>query len=278
MSASASLISQSTSGWRLSPFEEQNEKLQLINDIYAEVPSIWVEDEFGLKLDNWQITMLDSPKKRICLNIHRQGGKSLMSSLVCAHTAQFRPGSLSLIIAPALTQSREDFEKVQEHIDQMSHPPKLLERTKLRMKWDNGSRIVCLPGGTKGKTIRGFSRPDVIIEDESSQCSDQLYQAIRPMMATYPDCKFVLASTPFGQRGHFYKVANGNSTAWLRLKVVASECSRISAAFLAEEKEELGPYVYSQEYEGEFVASETQLISHASILKAISDNVEIIEV
>jgi hypothetical protein len=36
----ASLISQSTSGWSLSPLEEQNEKLQLINDIYAEVPSI----------------------------------------------------------------------------------------------------------------------------------------------------------------------------------------------------------------------------------------------
>jgi len=262
----------------LSPEEERNEKLQLINDIYADVPSIWVEDEFGLQLDSWQISMLDTPKKRVCLNIHRQGGKSLMSSAVCTHMARFRPGSLSLIIAPALTQSREDFEKVQEFIEQMSHPPKLQESTKLRMKWDNGSRIVCLPGGTKGKTIRGFSRPDVIIEDESSQCSDLLYQAIRPMMATYPNCKFVLASTPFGQRGHFHKVATGKSETWLRLKVVATQCKRISTEFLAEEKEELGPYVYSQEYEGEFVASETQVISHESILKAINDNVEIIEV
>jgi hypothetical protein len=112
--------------------------------------------------------------------------------------------------------------------------------------------------------------------DESSQCSDQLYQAIGQL---WPHTQIASSScsTPFGQRGHFYKVANGNSTAWLRLSG-SFECSRISAAFLAEEKEELGPYVYSQEYEGEFVASETQLISHASILKAISDNVEIIEV
>lgn len=266
------------SGLQISPEEERNEKLQLINDIYAEIPSLWVEDEFGLKLDSWQIAMLDTSKKRVCLNIHRQGGKSLMSAAVCAHMAQFRPGSLSLIIAPALTQSREDFEKVQDFIEQMSHAPKLTESTKLRMKWANGSRIVCLPGGTKGKTIRGFSRPDVIIEDESAQCADLLYQAIRPMMATYPDCKFVLASTPFGQRGHFYKVATGKSPAWLRLKVVATQCSRISAEFLAEEMEELGPYIYSQEYGGEFVASETQLISHESILRAVNDNVAIIEV
>ena len=261
----------------ISPEEERREKLQLIDDIYRDVPSIWVEDEFGLKLDSWQISMLDSSKRRICLNIHRQGGKSLMSAAVCAHTAWSKPGSLSLIIAPALTQSREDFEKVQDFIEQMSHPPKLNESTKLRMTWSNGSRIVCLPGGTKGKTIRGFSRPDVIIEDESSQCSDLLYQAIRPMMATYPECKFILASTPFGQRGHFYKVATGDSKAWLRLRVVAAECSRISAEFLAEEKEELGPYIYSQEYEGAFVASETQLISHESILNAVNHDIKFFE-
>lgn len=271
-------INQSTNDWLISPEEERKEKLQLIDDIYAEIPSIWAEDEFGLKLDGWQITMLDTPKKRICLNIHRQGGKSLMSSLKCVHKAKFKPKSLSLIIAPALTQSREDFEKVQDLMDQMSRPPKLDESTKLRMRWKNSSRIVCLPGGTKGKTIRGFSRPDVIIEDESSQCSDLLYQAIRPMMATYPDCEFILASTPFGQRGHYYKVATGNSSRWLRLKVIASQCPRITPEFLAEEKEELGPYIYAQEYEGVFVAAETQLISHESILKAISDNVPIIEV
>lgn len=259
------------------PDAELNEKLQLIDDIYAEMPSIWAEDEFCLQLDDWQIAMLDTPKRRVCLNIHRQGGKSLMSSLVCVHTALFFPESLSLIIAPALTQSREDFEKVQDLIDQMANPPKMLESTKLRLRMENGSRIVCLPGGTKGKTIRGFSRPDVIIEDESSQCSDLLYQAIRPMMATYPDCKFILASTPFGQRGHFHKVATGTSEAWLRLKVVASECRRISASFLAEEKEELGPYIYAQEYEGEFVAAETQLISHEKILSCLKEDIPVIE-
>lgn len=278
MATSAFRMSQSMRGLTISPDEERREKLQLINDIYAEIPSIWVEDEFGLNLDPWQISMLDSSKKRICLNIHRQGGKSLMSAAVCAHMAQFRPGSLSLIIAPALTQSREDFEKVKDFIEDMHNAPKLQESTKLRMKWANGSRIVCLPGGTKGKTIRGFSRPDVIIEDESSQCSDLLYQAIRPMMATYPDCKFILASTPFGQRGHFYKVCQGTSTAWLRLRAIASQCSRISSDFLAEEKEELGPYIYAQEYEGEFVAAETQLISHEKILSCLDEKVQMVEI
>jgi hypothetical protein len=264
------------SGLKLSPIEEQREKLQLINDIYAEMPSIWAEDAFGLKLDDWQIKMLDSPAKRICLNIHRQGGKSTMSSLICLHTALFRPGSLSLIIAPALRQSQENFRKIRGFIDQLSNVPGFDESTKLSLQFDNKSRILCLPGGNEGKTIRGFSRPDVIVEDEAAQCSDELHYAIMPMMATYPDCRYVMASTPFGQRGHYYKIWNENQT-WEKHVLRASQNPRISKEYLEEMKATIGPYMYSQEFCCEFVASETQLISHESIMKAENTNIKFFE-
>ncbi|MCK9569507.1 hypothetical protein M0R72_11255 [Candidatus Pacearchaeota archaeon] len=259
------------------PGEEPNEELRLINDIYAENPSLWAEDYFGLTLDGWQIKMLDSQSKRTALNIHRQGGKSTMSSLICLHMALFRPGSLSLIIAPALRQSQENFLKIRGFIDQLDKVPKFDESTKLSLKFDTGSRILCLPGGNDGKTIRGFSRPDVIVEDEAAQCSDELHYAIMPMMATFPDCRFVMASTPFGQRGHYYKIWN-ESTVWEKYTLKASQNPRISSEYLAEMKATIGPYMYAQEFECEFVASNTQLISHDTILKAHDSSIRIIEI
>lgn len=256
----------------------QDENSEITNLIYKENPSIWAEDAFGLTLDPWQIEMLDSHKNRICLNIHRQGGKSFMSSLICLHRALFYKKSLSLIVAPALTQSQENFGKIRDLIDLLPNRPVFDESTKLRLKMGNGSRILCLPGGTKGKTIRGFSRPDVIVEDESAQCSDELFVALTPMMATYPDCKFILASTPWGQRGHFYKTWTEGGPEWLKLQIVASECKRITKEFLEEERIRKGPYLYAQEYEGEFVASETQLISRESIRKAIDNSIQYFDI
>lgn len=227
--------------------------------------------------DPWQVTFLENPHPRKLLNIHRQAGKSTTSSFKCLHKAIFKPGSLSLIVAPALRQSSENFNKIQDSTNLLDDCPDFEEHTKLSLKFDNKSRIVCLPGGNDGATIRGFSRPDIIVEDESSRCSDDLYHALRPMMATRPDCELILASTPWGQRGHFYK-AWSEETNWLKLKVVASECKRISRKFLEEEKEALGPFVYAQEFMGEFVASETQLISHQMIERAISDSIELVEI
>jgi len=248
-------------------------------------PSTWAAD-LGLILDKeykpvppdeWQIKMLDSPSNRICLNIHRQGGKSAMSSLICLHKAMFKPRSLSLIIAPALRQSLENFKKIQEYINLLPEAPEFHEFTKLSMQFENGSRILCLPGGNEGRTIRGFSRPDVIVEDEAAQCSDELFDAILPMMTTRPECKFILCSSPFGQRGHFYKIYT-EARGWEKYQLTAYDNPRISKEFLDEMRELRGPYVFAQEYECQFVASDTQLISHEMILKSYNSAIPIIEI
>lgn len=264
----------------------EREKLRRL---HALKPSKWAldmglirdKDDNPVPPDPWQAVMLDSPKNRICLNIHRQGGKSTMSSLICLHKALFRPGSLSLIVAPALRQSQENFRKVKDFIDILpsGRCPDFDESTKLSLRFANGSRILSLPGGNEGKTIRGFSRPDVIVEDESAQCSDELYAALLPMMATNASCKLILCSTPFGQRGHFYKIYNEGGPEWLKLRLTAPENPRISPEYLEEQRHSpMGPWYFSQEFLCEFVAGETQLISHESIIKAMNSNIPIIEI
>jgi hypothetical protein len=248
----------------------------LLNDIrYALTPSVWISEALGFNPDQKQREILDSNHKRIIINCHRQWGKSTISSLLCLHRALFYPGSLCLIVAPALRQSSENFRKVLDFLAALERPD-LVEDTKLSLTLANNSRILSLPGGNEGATIRGFSGPAIIIEDESARCSDELYQALRPMMASNPDCRLILASTPWGQRGHFYKTWT-EEDGWLKIKVPVNENPRIDGTFLEEEKRALGPFIYQQEYEGEFVASETQLIDFAMIKRALNPNIPIIK-
>jgi hypothetical protein len=58
---------------------------------------------------------------------------------------------------------------------------------------------VGLPGTEA--TIRGFSAVSLLLVDEAARCSDELYLAIRPMLAV-SDGTLWLMSTPF-QAGIF---------------------------------------------------------------------------
>lgn len=230
--------------------------MQEINrEIHKRRPSIWAEELLKITLDDWQVQFLESPKKRKILNIHRQAGKSAMSSMKCLHTAIFKPGSLSLIIAPSLRQSQENFISIKKAIDLIPNPPVFDTFTKLGLSTADGSRILCLPGGNEGTTIRGFAKPDIIIEDEASRCSDDLHQAILPMMTANPDCEFIMASTPHGPQGHFYQTWISDLPNWQKIKLKASDNPRISKEFLEEQKHgPNGMRYYLQEFECAFVS------------------------
>jgi len=101
-----------------------------------------------------------------------------------------------LIIAPSLRQSSENFRKALAFLDALEQPPNLIEDTKLSCQLSNGSRVLCLPGGNDGKTIRGFSGPDLVVEDEAARCTDELHVAILPMLATKPQSRICLMQHP----------------------------------------------------------------------------------
>ena len=59
----------------------------------------------------------------------------------------------------------------------------------------------------------------------------------------------------------------GRRHLWKRVRVPASECPRISPAFLAEEGASMGDYYFAQEYECSFEASDAQLIPEETLRK-----------
>jgi hypothetical protein len=155
-------------------------------------------------------------------------------------------------------------------MDELDHMPALLVDNKLSCRFEGGSRIVALPGHEQ--TIRGFSAPRLVIEDEAARCEDEIYRAITPMLAV-SNGRLVLMSTPAGRRGHFYQEWTSGGPGWLRISITADQCPRISPEFLQEEKASLGSWIFRQEYLCEFVQDQSSMFSADVIDRMFTDDV-----
>ncbi len=235
----------------------------------------------GFQPDPWQAQILQWQGKRLLMNCARQSGKSTTTAILALHRALFHPGALILLVSPSLRQSSELFRKVVQFMRHIEDLPALVEDNRLSIQFpvvDSaigrgvGSRIVSLPSNET--TIRGFSSPDLIIEDEASRVQDELhYHALRPMLAV-SNGALILMSTPYGKRGHFYEEWNRGGDEWERVMVKATECPRISAQFLASERRAQGEHIFSQEYLCEFRDTADQLFSSDQIANALTSDVK----
>src|SRR5215203_6426377 len=199
--------------------------MELRDDLRFALDRAAFAKSLGLKPDPWQEDLLRSTSDRMLLNCCRQSGKSTMTGIIALHRALYYPGSLILCLAPALRQSQELFGKVLGFYRDLDRPITAQAERKLSLELENESRIVTLPGTEK--TIRGFSGAAWLIVDEASRVADELYFAVRPMLAVSGGALMML-STPAGKGGVFFEEWDGGG-GWERYEVPARECPRISA-------------------------------------------------
>jgi len=236
-------------------------------------PVLFAKEAIKFNPDPWQEQALRWSGKRLLLNCSRQAGKSTTAAILALHRALFYPKSLILLVSPSLRQSSELFRKVQDLLKALppEQQPELVEDNKLSLTMQNKSRIVSLPG-SEG-TIRGFSGASLIIEDEAARVPDDLYFAVRPMLAVSGG-RFILMSTPFGKRGHFFKEWTEGGDTWERIKITAYDCPRISHEFLEEERRTMGDWWFRQEYLCEFVETEDSVFTYDQVVTALNDDIE----
>ena len=176
--------------------------VSLAEDLKLALDRVSFGRALGLEPDPWQRDLLKSSSDRVLLNCCRQSGKSTMSAVIALHRALYHPGSLILCLAPALRQSQELFGKMLGFYRDLERPVLPQAERKLTLELDNGSRIVTLP--STEKTIRGFSGAALLIVDEASRVADELYFAVRPMLAVSGGSLMML-STPYGKCGIFFE-------------------------------------------------------------------------
>jgi hypothetical protein len=202
------------------------------------------------------------------LNCTRQWGKSTVTAAKAVREAWSRKGSLTIVVSPTARQSSELVRKASQLASRLGVPDRGDGDNEISLAFPNGSRIIGLPGTEA--TVRGFSAVSLLLVDEASRVSDQLYLAVRPMLAVSRGSVWLM-STPYGKRGFFWDTWDGGGPAWERVRVTAAECPRIPKEFLKEEMATMGDQWFRQEYCCEFVDSVSGVFDRDLVNGAISD-------
>ena len=223
-------------------------------------------DSLGLTLDSWQRDVLTSPSRQILMLCSRQSGKSTVSAVMGLHEALSVPRSLTLIVSPGERQSGLLFRTLSRFYRQLGEAVPADIENRLSLELSNGSAIYALPGIER--TVRGFSSVNLIIEDEASRVDDALYGAVRPMLAVTGG-RIVLASTPFGRRGHFYEEYTKGGPDWHRVRVTAFDCPRIPRDWLLAERDRIGGWLWDQEFGVEFKDNDDQMFASEHVDAAL---------
>lgn len=231
----------------------------------------WVRQKLAFEPDEMQARVLGAAARRGLLNCSRQWGKSTITAAKAIHQADREPGSLTLVVSPSARQSGEFLRKAVEFARRLGIQPKGDGDNEISLAFPNGSRIVGLPGTEA--TIRGFSAVSLLLVDEAARVTDEMYFAIRPMLAVSGGSLWLM-STPFGKRGFFYDTWAKGGPEWERIRVPATECPRIPRAFLEEERATMGERWFRQEYLCEFVDAVSGVFDRDAVERAFTDAVK----
>lgn len=246
-----------------SQFSTKLEAIKAAEDVLrleaAKDPVVFARYYLNITPDPWQANFLRSTHPRLCLNCSRQSGKSSTAAILALWEAIHKPRSTIVLDSPSLRQSQELMLKFAEFLDMVDKNVKLDSDTKLSVRFANGSRVLALPGSEK--TIRGISAVTLLILDEAAAIPDELYGAVRPMLAVSRG-RLVLMSTPRGEQGFFYDTW-AKSKGWEKIEVPWQQCPRIDPAFIEEERLERGNAWVAQEYECQFIGAGATRIQRA---------------
>jgi hypothetical protein len=224
----------------------------------------------GFEPDAGQCEVLRSTAKRGILNCTRQWGKSTVSAAKAVHRAYTQNGITVLVASPGARQSGEWMKKAAAMLARLDIPKKTDGANRISLALPNGSRIVGLPD-VEAK-VRGFSAPAMVLIDEASRVSDELYTALLPMLAV-SDGELWMMSTPFGKRGFFYETWEHGGEDWHRIRVQATDCARIPAAFLEKQRREMGLQKFAEDHMCEFLGGGTNAFDRDLVEAALDADI-----
>ena len=144
--------------------------------------------------------------------------------------AYLYPESLVLVISASKDQAVELFRKISGFHAKLQLVPGLKELTDY-LELANGSRILTLPA--LADSVRGYSAASLVIIDECSRVTDDVWVAVLPTVIQSRG-RVVGLSTPAGRSGRFFELWSDDQNAWVKIMARASESSRISKEALAQ--------------------------------------------
>jgi hypothetical protein len=224
-------------------------------------PALMFEAALGFPADNWQARCLRSQATRQLVLVGRQLGKTSCAAIKALHKAAFTPGVEVLLIATGEDQAKLIFDRMKQYFDKL-RPIDAVNVMRTSVEFSNGSTVLALPNNPT--TVRGHT-PSLVILDEASRLDDQMLAAVAPMVAE-TNGTIAMFSTPAGRRGFYYSAFTDDAQRWERISARRVDYPhRMPPGFLEDQLATLGPALFRQEHENEFIEDGDQLISFAAI-------------
>ena len=185
----------------------------------------------------------------------RQSGKSQTVAVYSLAKCLIERTTI-LIIAPTQSQSRELYNKVRElAMNRDMIKAQIVKSTETEMRFENGSRIISLPSGPTGATIRGYTADIVILEEAQGLKDGIVNTVITPMLASKKDKGQLIKIGTGWIKNHFYHSCVDDK----KYKVVkvnwkeVVEAGQYSEEFINEQKANLMDIEFQTEYGAEFI-------------------------
>lgn len=200
----------------------------------------------GFTPDPWQQTVLNQAIRFGILCCSRQSGKTTAVIHRAVFEMLLRPHSTVLIVSATETHSIEVATRIRALLNQLQiHHHKLPGRQHDYFIPETSSRFLALPCT---ETAARSLTATLILIDEAAKIPDKVWYSLAGTQAAVARPVTWLLSTPAGHTGFFSDLWHSPDPHWTRIQVPATECSRISAEFLAQKQKELPPWVFAQEF------------------------------
>lgn len=214
-------------------------------------PVLFSKIVLGFDPFDYQERLLRDPSKRICACMGRRSGKSSTIAAKAVHFAVTRLKVKILIVSPTLRQSMEMFDTLVNFVYNSPYlVSSIMEKTRTRIVFTNGSKVEALPCGPIGKTLRGKQAHLLILDEAAFIPEDVIANVVFPMMAAVDGYAWLL-STPYDKEGIFYRIFTNKN--WSRYHLPSSVNPLIKPEFLQEQRELIGEERFAMEYLAEFV-------------------------
>ncbi len=200
----------------MSSFTKHDEEmLEIMMD-----PVKWAEHHLNIKLRWYQKQILRHPHHRRVLRCGRRIGKTttmIIHMLWVAFTSNSgqcaEKGATCIVATPYDNQARLIFDELKKFIDKspiLSDSVSSTTRSPYNIQFKNGSVIKLFTAGTRsgaeGGSLRG-QKADWLYMDEVDYMTDKDFEAIYSISIEAPlRIGIMVASTPTGRRGMFYKL------------------------------------------------------------------------
>ena len=223
-------------------------------------------------LTPWQLEALSLPTRQTVLVAPRQTGKSYSLAVLACWWAFRRPDQMVLIISASEASAFRLLAAVRKVA---AHPllhASVDDENQGRVKLTNGSQIQSLPSSERA--IRGASVDLLIVDECAFVTEDVLEGAAIPTTAARPGARLVFASTPWGDGGGFWNLAqqglNGGDGITRTWRWSLGQAAWIVPEVIEAARRSLPPLRFAAEYLGEWVPSGDAYFPHEDIRAAVA--------